>query len=732
MLNRLSIKTGLVLILLLYSALAIVVMGALSWWTSRATLTDAIVDKLTTVREAKAEQIQSYFADLSNQLLTLRQDGVIVEATVRFNRAFRQLESQQIADEWNQALESFYTTQYLPKLFEALPGQAEYALYRPNSQAALYLQYQYIVANREPPERKILLDRAPDESDYSAVHARYHPHFSDLIRRLGFADLLLININTGDVVYSAAKEVDFANNVFNGPFDRSNLTTALAAIRDNPDPGNLQSVDYELYRPSYGRPTAFVAAPIYNGAHPVGILVLKIAPAALNQIMTFNQNWQQAGLGATGETYLVGPDLLMRSDSRFLLEDPTAYLATLRANGVPERNLTLISKTGSSTFYQRVASPDALAATQGQEGTQLFEDYRGIPVMASFQPVSVAGSQWGLVAKVDQAEAFQPLYTVQNRLLIAAVILMTCFAFGAIGIAYLLIRPIDRLVKQARAVQDGDLSMELRPTSHDEIGELTKAFMGIVQQLRNDHDKLTTKEQTIERLLLNLAPAIFVSRLKQLATNLVEEGQQVTVLYGSLVGCQALGAENKTVQLLELLNDFTSDLDEAAERYDVEKFTLSTGARGTQVAAICGLSTPHLDHVRRLANFALALQRIVQRLQTKYSVTLHFTAGIHTGAVTVGVIGNQRYMVEWWGETVNHASILQSEAPTNTILVSQRLYDRLHEFYAFKQQREQRWTLEGLLTTDSISQTQSAAPSGAQTQPTATAPTQTTPAGQKR
>ena len=715
MLNHVSIKTRLVLILLLYSLIAILVVGVLSWWTSRTTLTAASFDKLATVRTAKAEQVQSYFADLSNQLLTLRQDGVIVEATVRFKRAFRQLETHQIPDEWNQALESFYTTQYLPKLFENLPGQADYDLYRPNGQAAQYLQYHYIVNNPEAANSKILLQKAEDGSEYSAVHERYHPHLSDLVRRLGFADLLLVSINTGDIVYSAAKEVDFANNVFNGPFRRNNLTTAVEAIRANPDPGNFQAVDYDLYRPSYGMPTAFVAAPIYNGPHPVGVLVLKLSPQALNKIMTFNQNWQQAGLGATGETYLVGPDLLMRSDSRFLFEDPEGYLATMRTSGIPERNLTLISKTGSSTFYQRLSSPEAIAATQGQEGTQLFEDYRGVPVIASFQPIAVAGNQWGLVAKIDQAEAFQPFYTVQNRLLIAAVILEALFAFSAIGIAYLLVRPIDRLVYSARTVASGDLSVELKPRSFDEVGELTRAFMGIVQELRDDREKLLTKEQTVERLLLNLAPSIFVNRLKQQATNLVEEGQQVTVLYASVGGLQALGTENKTHHLLELLNDFSIDLDEAAERYDVEKFTMSAGAFGTRVMALCGLSTPHLDHARRMATFALTLQRIVERLKTKHGVNVQFTAGMHTGLVTASVVGTQKLMVEVWGETVNIASTLEREAAANTILVSQRLYDRLQEFYTFKRYREQTWTLEGLLTMDNNAPSQSMPASPVQT-----------------
>jgi class 3 adenylate cyclase len=146
------------------------------------------------------------------------------------------------------------------------------------------------------------------------------------------------------------------------------------------------------------------------------------------------------------------------------------------------------------------------------------------------------------------------------------------------------------------------------------------------------------------------------------------------------------------------------------------------------IVAICGLSTPHLDHARRMANFALTLQRIAQRLQTKYSVPLHFTAGMHTGAVTVGIVGQQKYLMELWGETVNSASDLQREAATNTVLVSQRLYDRLHEFYAFKRQREERWTLESLLNSDS-SPTPSATANVGQSPNTPAAPTAV---GQKR
>ena len=56
MLNRLSIKTKLVFIMLTYSLLANLVVGTLGWWNSRETLVDATVQQLNTLRKAKARE----------------------------------------------------------------------------------------------------------------------------------------------------------------------------------------------------------------------------------------------------------------------------------------------------------------------------------------------------------------------------------------------------------------------------------------------------------------------------------------------------------------------------------------------------------------------------------------------------------------------------------------------------------------------------------------------------
>ncbi|MCX6043391.1 MAG: hypothetical protein NTV69_19950, partial [Caldilinea sp.] len=314
MLNRLSIKTKLVFIMLTYSLLANLVVGTLGWWNSRETLVDATVQQLNTLRKAKAREIEAYFTGLEDQLWSLSQSGTVIEAAVRLDRAFRQLQTEQIPDNWRSELNTYYTAQFLPKLFETLPGDADYELYRPSGQAAEYLQYHYIVANPEDEESRLLLTQAADESEYSEL----------------------------------------------------------------PDRGTSLYVDFDLYRPDYGHPAAFVAAPIFNGSHPVAVIVLQLSTEAINQIMTSGQNWEDIGLGKSGETFLVGTDQLRRSDSRLLIEDPTGFLAAIQQTGLPERNISLIQRSQSSVLYQNIDTSTVQAALNGQQGHAFVDNYYGV------------------------------------------------------------------------------------------------------------------------------------------------------------------------------------------------------------------------------------------------------------------------------------------------------------------------------------------------------------------
>ena len=334
-LNRLSIKSKLQIMLLVASLGSILVVGYLSWSKARETLTERIFDQLTSVRASKAYQVESYFQTLRHHIETLCEDRMVVSAIVEFKQAFTQLNQASIPADWERNIEGYYTNEFLPRLTKNIIGTPVFETYRPTSSASRYLQYHYIANNPNPVGKKDELEQAPDGSEYSRIHARYHALFRNLIKKFGYYDLFLIDSRTGIIVYSVYKETDYSTSLDDGPYRNSNLAEVVKKVRANPDRGAIQIVDFQFYRPSYNAPAAFFAGSIYDGDQEVGILAAQLPVDEINNVLTGNRNWKRDGLGDTGETYLVGADLLMRTVARPLLEDNEGYLGKLRNSNNP-------------------------------------------------------------------------------------------------------------------------------------------------------------------------------------------------------------------------------------------------------------------------------------------------------------------------------------------------------------------------------------------------------------
>jgi methyl-accepting chemotaxis protein len=171
------------------------------------------------------------------------------------------------------------------------------------------LQGLYIEANPNPTGQKEKLDYASDGSIYSAMHAKYHPWFRSFLQARGYYDVFLINKN-GDVVYTVFKELDFATNGRHGRWKDSDLGMIFTKALANPK--EVQFADFKGYAPSNGVPAAFVSKAIISKDGSVeGVLVFQMPVERINNIMK-----SATGMGESGETYIVGADMLMRSDSR--------------------------------------------------------------------------------------------------------------------------------------------------------------------------------------------------------------------------------------------------------------------------------------------------------------------------------------------------------------------------------------------------------------------------------
>ena len=686
-LGQLRIKSKVMLVLLVVSLGSAAVMGFLTWQRARNILTQRIFDQLTSVRASKSAEIESYFQFMYSQVETLAEDRTIVSAMQEFDRAFDNIDRAKVSltPEGVQAISDYYTEEFFPRLTDNIDGTPIFDIYNPGKPAAQYLQYQYIAKNPHPVGSKDELIKANDGSEYSKVHGSYHRILRNLILHFGYYDLFLIDFDSGEIVYSVYKETDFATSLDSGPYSRSNFAEVVEMVQKNPEPGAVQIIDFAPYRPSYGAPAAFFAAPIYDGGQPVGILAVQLPVDRINNVLTGNQNWENEGLGKTGEVYLVGADFLMRSISRFSIEDPTGYKQALQKLGTPDDVIETIARLGTSILLQSVETETAMAAHRGESGTQIVDDYRGVPVLSSYAPLSIKGVDWVILSEMDLAEAYAPLANLQTYILIAAVILVFLVTSIAAVAANRLVKPISLLVEDSRKIIAGELDRaELTATTQDELSLLVEAFNEVIRSLQEQRSLVVAKAGENRTLLLNILPSTAAERLESGEIPITDATQQTTVLVARLGGLTELSAQRSVPEVTELLAQSIDEFDEAAERLDV----LALSRIGDFYFAVCGLTMPRMDHTKRVVDLGLEMLDILQRFNHKHHLDLKLHIGIDAGESIAAVMGTKRLNYHLWGETLAIAHELNRVADRNTIRVTEEVHDSVRDLYTFEPARE--------------------------------------------
>ena len=680
LLNHLSIKSKLILMLLAVSSCAIFVTAYLGYQSGQSNLTDRVFSQLTSLRASKAHQIEFYFENIRNHTQTLSEDLMVVAAMQEFKAAYGQLDAYSVPAEFDKKIATYYRNEFLTRLAKTNEGSPVLESYTPKTPAARYLQYYYIAANPNPVGKKNILDAPGDGSEYSRVHARYHPIFRKIVEKFGYYDMFLIAPD-GTIVYTDFKETDFTTNFTTGPYSESNLAKLNAAVRQAKGRDYVKIVDFEAYGPSYGAPAAFIAAPIFNKSEFIGVLAFQLPVDEINNVMTGNRKWKSDGLGETGETYLVGQDALMRSVSRFLVADPKGYAKTLRSLGVSEKSINRINKYGTSILQQKVQTIAVQEALAGKQGTQIINDYRGIPVLSSYAPLNVDELEWVILSEMDLSEAYAPVYSFQTRVLISATLLMLLVTLVAMGLAYIFVKPINTLIANARKVGAGQMDAIAPLESEDEFGELAKSFNAMVRSLRTQTNVIEEKNRENEQLLLSIFPAAVAKRLKSGEKDIAEDVSNVSVVFSDLTGFTKLSESMTAYEVVGTLNDLVTGFDEATERYGIEKIKTI----GDSYMAVCGLSVPYVDHDKRAIDFALEMLAIVRRFNHERGFKLNIQIGINSGDVVAGIVGRNKCIYDIWGNTINVASDMKSACPPGSILVSQDIYNRLHDLYDFEQ-----------------------------------------------
>lgn len=376
-LSNISIGKKLMYVMLILSIVPLVTISVLSYVEASNALENEAFQKLTAIKEIKANQIEDYFEERQADAAVLSADPIVTDSLPQFSDAFKS---------------------------------------------------------------------GINSAEWSKVENKYAHELEFYAKEYGYYDVLLID-DSGNVVYSVAKESDLGTNLLNGKYSDSNLADAYRS-----GTRAISLVDMTMYEAS-NEPAMFIAGPVVSNGKTIGVVAVQLPPEDIDAIMN-----EKSGMGETGETYLVGQDNLMRSDSRFSADS------------------TILAKS-----IKTVATTEALA---GKTDTEIIDDYRGVSVLSSYTVIEFDTFKWAVISEIDKSEAMASVSTLRNIAIVSVMSAAAIVAVVAFYFARTITKPVSEVVDVTKKIAGGDLTVSISNNSKDEIGQLSNSVQVMLSSLR--------------------------------------------------------------------------------------------------------------------------------------------------------------------------------------------------------------------------------------------------------
>jgi len=227
---------------------------------------------------------------------------------------------------------------------------------------------------------------------------------------------------------------------------------------------------------------------------PIGMFVVDCNVDMIMEIMD-----NAIGLG---ESYLVGPDHIMRSNSRF------------------ESKPTILKKKIETDGVKRIFERRETQRGTGFCENWIYNDYRGLPVLSHNHYLETL--DLAVITEIGKEEAFAAVYTLRNIILMIAFVIAALVVVIAVVVARSFTRPIHKLMAGMTALGSGDLTAAVEVDTRDEIGTMSNSFNEATGKLRDVLKQILTSSGQVEDAANQIASAS-----EQLATGAEEQQSQL-------------------------------------------------------------------------------------------------------------------------------------------------------------------------------------------------------------
>jgi class 3 adenylate cyclase len=586
------------------------------------------------------------------------------------------LSAADVADPRQELLEA-YETRY----FEPLRSAGQVVQVRDiltDDPAALYLQGAYSVP-RPPVTEAATVNDAGDGSDWSSVHALFHPVYRTAAREGGLRDVYLVDSASERIVYSSAKGPDLGTSLAVGPYSGTVVARAAdAAVAA----GEAVATDLSFYRGAPDGPIGAASAPVRDGGGAiVGAVVVTYDAEVLTDAMSdlveaFTLDETVSG----GDLYLFGPDGTTRSDPQSFLADAVAYLDGATEAGVlTDEDRERVERAGTTVLVQPAVDGTVNAARDGDVEPMTGIGISGTDVVVGTEPIEDEDVTWYVARELDGVQAASTVSAFQRILLVGSAVFVVVLAFVSVAWSTWFLKPV-RVISQrlARATRADFSELEPEPVavpdrSSIELHGLADSLTSMGEIL--SHDQRAVRDARAERLavLRRMLPESIAARVGRGDLDTIEQVPHATVAVVVVLGLGDLLSADPS-EGRRVVDTLHAEIDDIAVAHGLDRIAVV----GDAYFAACGHDQPYIDHAPRAVAFAAEVAEAVQATAAEGHLLRAATA-VATGPVTVGMSGRDQMVYDVWGPTVASAHTLARCARGGEVLVTDRTKDRLPE-----------------------------------------------------
>ncbi|WP_347157824.1 adenylate/guanylate cyclase domain-containing protein [Pontibacter chitinilyticus] len=244
-----------------------------------------------------------------------------------------------------------------------------------------------------------------------------------------------------------------------------------------------------------------------------------------------------------------------------------------------------------------------------------------------------------------------------------------------------IVKPWDK--EELKITMDNAIeAFHLRRTNKHLIQELKEANEDLEQKVQDRTLEVNLQKEQIEKLLLNILPAEVARELKEKGVATPHYYESATVMFTDFVGFTRIAEAMDPHQLVAELNDFFIAFDLIVEKHNLEKIKTV----GDAYMCAGGIPVPSMTHAVDAILAANEIQAYMQEANDRRTVLglprWELRIGVHTGPVVAGVVGQNKFAYDIWGDTVNIASRMESCGEAGKVNISDATFDMVKNWFS--------------------------------------------------